>query len=144
MAATEATVAGTPCQPPDISLRAYDNGTVKINTPITTNSRGGKQAKLQYLFTDFDARDVLRVARVSAAGHEAYGPKNYMKLSTEEHINHALAHINEFLTGDQTEDFLAKAICRLYFAMATDRVERLNTNLAEPFDEFMAERGKVR
>jgi hypothetical protein len=117
---------------------------LKSVVSVTTNSRGGKQAKLQYLFTDFAAEDVLRVARVSAAGHEAYGPKNYMKLSTEEHINHALAHINEFLTGDQSEDFLAKAICRLYFAMATDRVERLNTNLAEPFDEFMAERGKVR
>ncbi len=89
------------------------------DAPTVVNEKGAKQSAMPYKFTDFDARHVLRVAAVSARGCQKYGPKNYMGISTLDHMDHALTHINAFLADDPQEDHLAHAICRLYFAMAT-------------------------
>jgi hypothetical protein len=89
------------------------------DAPIVTNGKGAKQSAIPYKFTDFDAKHVLRVAAVSARGFSKYGPRNYLGISAQDHLDHALTHINAFLAGDPQEDHLAHAICRLYFAMAT-------------------------
>lgn len=89
---------------------------------VVTNAAGAKQSDSPYKFTDFDAVHILRVAAVSGRGHKKYGPRNYLGIPTDEHIDHALAHIYAFQAGDQQEDHLAHAICRLYFAMATDEL----------------------
>lgn len=92
------------------------------DAPVIANARGAKQSDSAYKFTDFDACHVLRVAAVSGRGHKKYGPQNYLGIPTDEHIDHALAHIYAFQAGDEQEDHLAHAICRLYFAMATDEL----------------------
>lgn len=89
------------------------------DAPTVINDKGAKQSAIPYKFTDFEAKHVLRVAAVSARGFSKYGSRNYLGISAQDHLDHALTHINAFLAGDPQEDHLAHAICRLYFAMAT-------------------------
>lgn len=86
-----------------------------------TNDRGGSQSKIEHLFTDFDARAILRVANVSYVGNKKYGDNNWRKISQKDHINHALTHVFKHLTGEKTsEDDLAHAAWRLLAALGVE------------------------
>lgn len=70
-------------------------------------------------------QEALRaIARVMGNGTRKYGPRNWDKISYEDHVNHALRHINLALLCD-TEDepgtkaHISHAMCRLFFAYET-------------------------
>lgn len=59
-----------------------------------------------------------RMAVVMATGAKKYGPNNWQKgMPIGETLSHAMAHINQFLLGDTSEDHLAHACCNLFFVM---------------------------
>lgn len=84
---------------------------------ITTNSRGGKQSHLDGRCDLLPALGVLDVAKVVALGAERYAPFNWHDISVAEHLNHALTHLMHHVAGDEGEDHLAHAGCRLLFAL---------------------------
>lgn len=89
-------------------------------TEVITNNNGGKQSKSEYLWTDFSPSALLRVAKLSKAGCEKYGIDNWKKISSVEHIDHAISHLVLHLNNDTTEDHLTHAAWRVLAAMGVN------------------------
>lgn len=89
---------------------------------ITTNDRGGRQSKIEsnfhlmHLLPEYCYQVVFSILE---AGAVKYGKDNWMKISTEDHINHAIRHLRLFLSGDTSENHLGNAACRCLFALYT-------------------------
>jgi len=87
---------------------------------IVTNNNGGKQSKSEYLWTDFSPSALLKVAKLSKAGCGKYGIDNWKKISSVEHIDHAISHLVLHLNKDTTEDHLTHAAWRVLAALGVN------------------------
>jgi hypothetical protein len=93
---------------------------------VITNIAGGKQSKLYEAFHLVDPYALQILASVHHRGAVKYERDNWRKIPTEEHLNHTMHHITEFmkerytLVRDPNEDHLAHALCRLTFAVAME------------------------
>lgn len=85
------------------------------------NENGGKQSKLNERFDLIPAISLKIVASILAYGAEKYGVNNWQLIDTQDHINHALAHLYNFLDGDRDEEHLGHAACRVLFAIYTSQ-----------------------
>lgn len=94
-----------------------------------TQREVGKQSEI-HCRPDMVPLATLKVAEVCYEGNKKYdtgnpmldtiGPisPNWHKITTREHINHALYHIHKCLSGDTSgEDHIAHATCRMMFAL---------------------------
>lgn len=81
------------------------------------NARGGKQSHLPYRADLLPGWGILAQAIVAGEGAEKYEPLNWHDISEAEHLNHALTHLLKLVAGDESEDHLAHAACRLSFAL---------------------------
>lgn len=119
---------------------------------IETNKYGGRQSKLDVRFDLIPQCPLAVVANILQRGAEKYGENNWKGITTREHLNHALAHINryfllkeELATRDEEyEDELGHALCRLFFAYHVEMFgvevqsineEQLNRELMEAFND---------
>lgn len=85
------------------------------------NAQGGKHSKLDYRFDLIDARTLFKLAQTLHTGATKYNDHdgtNWKKITTHEHLNHALGHIFAYLAGDNQDDHLDHAFCRLMMAGA--------------------------
>lgn len=91
---------------------------VSPDPEIETNQYGGMQSQLDGDFTQLSPQFLLALAKLVKQGGDKYGEFNWLKITTGEHLNHALTHIFEELSGDPSseEDHLLNAACRLMFA----------------------------
>lgn len=84
---------------------------------------GGKHTKLAERY-DLVAVDAERLkAQILAEGAVRYNDpdgSNWRKIPIRHHLNHALAHIYEYLDGNRDEAHLGHAYCRLMFAVALE------------------------
>jgi len=78
---------------------------------------GSKQSSLPYRCDLLPARAILSVSTVLAHGANKYGEFNWVPISVKSHINHALTHVFAFLAGDESDDHLSHAACRLIMAL---------------------------
>ena len=85
---------------------------------VETNQYGGMQTRLDGDFIKLSPQFLLALAKLVKQGGDKYGEFNWLKITTGEHLNHALTHIFEELSGDPSpeEDHLLNAACRLMFA----------------------------
>ena len=85
---------------------------------VETNQYGGMQTRLDGDFIKLSPQCLLALAKLVKQGGDKYGEFNWLKITTGEHLNHALTHIFEELSGDPSpeEDHLLNAACRLMFA----------------------------
>ena len=94
------------------------------DVPVTTNEYGGKQSETPFGFHLLPASALFEAARVAQYGATKYGEtfeeRNYTKIPTVEHLNHALQHIYAFIAGDTQDDHLGHALVRLMFAYDVD------------------------
>jgi hypothetical protein len=81
------------------------------------NEQGGAQAKAYYRFDLMDAKALFALGKVLYEGAEKYGENNWRKISVNDHINHALIHIYAYLAGDEQDEHLEHAFCRLMMAL---------------------------
>lgn len=51
-----------------------------------------------------------------AEGAEKHEAWNWLDIPIDDHINHAMAHLVGYLSGDRSENHLAHAACRVHFA----------------------------
>ncbi len=93
-------------------------------TEIATNEKGGKQSKSPYGFHLMDARAMFKLAEVLAYGASKYERDNWRKITTGDHLNHALQHIFGYMAGDTQDDHLGHAFCRLMMAIGVDTKEQ--------------------
>lgn len=96
---------------------------VEPDAPVVTNEQGGKQSDTPYAFHMIPISSIFAAANTLAYGAKKYGEtfdnRNYTKISTEDHINHAVQHLYAFLAGDTQDDHLGHAIVRCMFAYDT-------------------------
>jgi len=85
---------------------------------ITTNTQGGKQSRLDYRFDLIDAKAMFELAKVMHEGAQKYERDNWRKISIDEHINHAFAHLWAYMAGDEQDEHLSHAMCRCHMALA--------------------------
>ena len=104
---------------------------VEPDAPVVVNENGGKQSGTPYGFHLLPPSTLFDAAKVARYGADKYGEtftdRNYTKISTVEHLNHAIQHIYAFLAGDTQDDHLGHAIVRLMFAYDTNRREQDGT-----------------
>ena len=93
---------------------------VSPDAPVVENENGGKQSKSPYAFELLPPTSLFAAAQVAREGADKYGEtfgdRNYTKISSVSHINHAIAHLYAHLAGDESDAHLAHAIVRLLFA----------------------------
>ena len=89
-----------------------------LDPNVEINQYGGKQTRLDGDFIKISPQFLLALAKLVKQGGDKYGEFNWLKITTGEHLNHALTHIFEELSGDPSpeEDHLLNAACRLMFA----------------------------
>lgn len=109
------------------------------NSVTITNKHGAKQSKTEYRFDLFPMDALFAAAAVLAEGEIKYpaidGVPNWTKIPVNEHLNHALTHINAHIKGDRQEDHLPHAICRLMFAF--DVLAKDKTAAKEPKNQLI-------
>lgn len=88
-----------------------------LSTDTTTNKDGGKQSTILCRFDLIPAEALFDIAFILATGAEKYGEDNWKLIPLKEHVNHALQHLYAFLAGDESENHLANAACRMLFAL---------------------------
>ena len=93
---------------------------VDPDTPVIENKNGGKQSDTPYGFHMLPISALFDAAKVAKYGADKYGEtfnnRNYTKIDTIDHINHAIQHLYAFLAGDTQDDHLGHAIVRCMFA----------------------------
>lgn len=97
---------------------------VEPDAPVVINEKGGKQSDTPYGFHLLPVSALFDAAQVAMYGAKKYGEtfdkRNYTKIDTKEHLNHAIGHIYAYLAGDKQDDHLGHAIVRLMFAFDVD------------------------
>lgn len=88
-----------------------------IDAPITTNERGGRQSHLSERYDLMPAGPMKALAQILAMGAQRYGEDNWHRIPIKDHVNHAIAHLYEYLDGETAEDHLGHAMCRTMFAL---------------------------
>ena len=80
--------------------------------PIEQNVRGGKGSKLAMDYTAVPQLGLREVARVMKGGLERYSRDNWLNVSLNTNINHAMAHLNKalLLIGDSKCDEYAISV----------------------------------
>jgi len=105
---------------------------VSPDAPVVTNEKGGKQSASPYAFELLPPYAMFKAAEVARHGADKYGEKfgdrNYIKIDSKSHLNHALQHIYAYLSGDVSDDHLAHALVRLMFAVDMDHRETMDRN----------------
>ncbi len=94
----------------------------------------GQQTKIEFSLRDYLAPAILRMAAIEHEGAVKYGHDNYKKIEFKDNVEHAIRHLllvlisasdggEELLKsiGENGEDHLAHAGCRIGMAMAAEK-----------------------
>ena len=91
------------------------------DAPTVTNDRGASQSHIPYRCDLLDAKAILDLAELLGQGAEKYGEEEWRKIDTPDHLNHAMTHILAYQAGDNQDDHLLHAFCRLMMAVAIEQ-----------------------
>ena len=100
-----------------------------LDNQTVTNNQGGKQSFVSARFDCIPPVVLRLLAQCLGFGARKYGDTNYQNISMQDHLNHAMNHINEWNRGDRSEPHLVNAMARLTFALwhAVDQKQQPDT-----------------
>ena len=98
---------------------------VGSEAPVVADTvTGAKQSHVDYRCDLLPPLATLRVAKVLDGGSEKYGDWNWFPIPFKEHLNHVMVHIFAFLAGDQSDDHMGHAACRMMMALENYLVDQ--------------------
>lgn len=107
------------------------------DAPTTVNIRGGKQSALPYRFDLLPPLALAAVARVLEPGAKKYGEWNWLRVTADDNLNHALAHSFAYVARDASEghpiEHLRHAACRILMALEIAEREAAGRDPHEDF-----------
>lgn len=117
------------------------NKALSNDAPPSVNEQGGKQHHRPYRMQAIPPKAILEVGKVRYIGYNdlGYEDDNYKLISKEEHIGRALTHLFAYLSGDDSNDHLSHAACRVLFALEMEVESKELESLAK---ELSATNGK--
>lgn len=89
---------------------------ITMEPEVIVNEKGGKQHKVAYRLDLIPPNVLLAIGQVLDEGAHRYGEWNWLKIPVQDHLNHAMIHIQQHLNNDRSEPHLVHALCRLTFA----------------------------
>lgn len=99
------------------TVRSF-GATLSPDAPIKVNRNGGRQSDLPLDYTLLDMQAMFALADVLTKGALKYERDNWRLIPEKDHINHAFHHLLAYNGGDQQDDHLEHAFCRLMMAVA--------------------------
>ena len=96
---------------------------VDPKAPIHRHPSGGLESKPVGRFDLCPGKAMIKLAQTFQHGEDRYAPNNWRLIPRRSHINHALIHLFAYIAGDDQDDHLGHALCRLSMAeeMPEDR-----------------------
>jgi hypothetical protein len=90
----------------------------KAASPNATRSKTLPQSELEHRFDLLNPAALYEMTHVLYTGALKYGDENWKNIPVESHLNHLLAHVYAYLSGDVNDHHLANIMCRAMFAQA--------------------------
>ena len=117
------------------------NKVLSNDAPPSVNEQGGKQHHRPFRMQAIPPKAILEVGKVRYIGYNdlGYDDENYKLIAKEEHIGRALTHLFAYLAGDDSNDHLSHAACRILFAL---EIEIENKELESLAKELSSTNGK--
>ena len=91
---------------------------IETSPAYVVNDYGGRQAFISADFSSVPPKCLRLLAQCLGFGSRKYGKDNAGKIPIEDHLSHAMNHINEFRTGDTSEPHLVNALARITMALS--------------------------
>lgn len=117
------------------------NKALSNDAPPSVNEQGGKQHHRPFRMQAIPPKAILEVGKVRYIGYNdlGYDDENYKLIAKEEHVGRALTHLFAYLAGDDSNDHLSHAACRILFALEMEIESKELESLAK---ELSATNGK--
>lgn len=87
---------------------------------MQVEANGAKHSKIPYRMDLIWPNALLALARIFGEGAKTHGETNYRNLDKNIVYNHLMTHLVQWKSGDQSEEHLAHALCRLVMLMELD------------------------
>lgn len=89
-----------------------------VDGDTVTNDKGGKQAHISARFDCIPPECLQLLAQCLGFGAQKYGKENWRQIDLEDHLCHAMNHLNLLRLGDRSEMHLVNALARITFALS--------------------------